>query len=58
MQGRALRLDRSNQMLPYTQLEQAYQLVPLKGPGQVQHLRAPSYIFAILMDPRIRQSDW
>lgn len=56
--GRSLRLDRTNQLLPYSQLEQGYQLVPLASTAQVQHLRAPSYIYAILMDPRIRREDW
>jgi hypothetical protein len=33
-------------------------LVPLENTVPVQHLRGPSYIYAILMDPRIRQDDW
>jgi len=56
--GHTLHLDRTSQMIPYSQLEQAYQLVPLKNTTSVQHLRAPAYLYAILMDPRIRQSDW
>ena len=39
-------------------MEEAAALVPLANTVPVQHLRAPSYIYAILMDPRIRQSDW
>lgn len=56
--GQSLRLDRTNQPIPYTHLEEAYGLVPLANTSAVQRLRAPSYIYAILMDPRIRQSAW
>lgn len=56
--GRTLRLDRTRQNIPYSELEKAHALVPLASTAKVQHLRAPSYLFAILMDPRIRQSDW
>lgn len=54
----SLRLSSVNQNLSYAILEQAYALVPLTNTGPVQHLRAPSYLYAILMDPRIRQTDW
>lgn len=50
--------DRTNQQLPRTHFEQAFALVPLTSTAQVQHLRGPSYLYAILMDSRIRQSDW
>lgn len=56
--GDYLRFDRTAQPLPRKHLEEAYGLVPLRSTAEVQHLRAPSYIYAILMDPRIRQSDW
>jgi hypothetical protein len=32
--------------------------VPLPNTVPVQHLRGPSYIYAILMDSRIRRTDW
>lgn len=56
--GRSLRLDRTDQAISYTHLERAFALVPLPNTAAVQHLRAPSYLYAILMDGRIRQSDW
>jgi hypothetical protein len=56
--GQYLRLDRTNQPIPYGHLEEAHHMVPLPNTTVVQHLRAPSYIYAILMDPRIRQQSW
>ena len=50
--------SRTNQNLPRTEFEKAYRLVPLEGTTPVQHLRGPSYLYAILMDRRIRGSDW
>ncbi len=50
--------DRTNQNLPRVHFEQAFELVPLENTVPVQHLRGPSYPFAILMDDRIRQEDW
>jgi hypothetical protein len=44
--------------LPRAHFEEAYGLVPLKNTSPVQHLWGPSYIFAILMDPCIRESNW
>lgn len=32
--------------------------VPLRNTSAVQDLPAPSYVYAILMDPRIRAGDW
>ena len=50
--------DRTNQNLPRSHFEQAFELIPLPDTTPVQHLRGPSYVRAILMDPRIRISDW
>lgn len=50
--------DRTNQNLPRSHFEEASRLLPLADTVPVQHLRGPSYIYAILMDPRIRQADW
>ena len=58
IEGGQLNLSRTNHFLPKKHLKEAYKLVPLRKTTQVQHLRAPSYIFAILMDRRIRKSDW
>ena len=50
--------DRTNRALPRSHFERAFELVPLASTTSVQHLQGPSYLYAILMDPRIRQSDW
>lgn len=56
--GAAVIPDRTNQNIPRVHFEEAARLLPLSNTVPVQHLRGPSYIFAILMDPRIRRSDW
>jgi hypothetical protein len=53
-----LSLSTTNQFISRAQIESAYELVPLRSTTQLQHLRAPSYLYAILMDPRIRKQDW
>ena len=50
--------DRTNRTFPRTDFEKALDLVPLRSTVDVQHLQGPSYLYAILMDDRIRQSDW
>ncbi len=50
--------DRTNQNLPRAHFEAAFALVPLENTASIQHLRGPSYLYAILMDRRIRRSDW
>jgi hypothetical protein len=50
--------DRTNQQIPKSHFEEASNLLPLKNTVPVQHLRGPSYIYAILMDERIRKEDW
>ncbi len=56
--GNSLALDSTNQSISQKQLEDAFELLPLEDTISVQHLRAPSYIYAILMDPRVRRGDW
>lgn len=46
-----------NQNIPISEFEKAIELLPLENTVEVQHLRGPSYIFSILMDPRIRRQD-
>jgi len=48
----------TNRTIPKSDFGKALELVPLSGTTEVQHLQGPSYIYAILMDKRIRQSDW
>ncbi|MCY4393758.1 MAG: hypothetical protein OXC10_01295 [Rhodospirillaceae bacterium] len=50
--------DRTRQNLPRSHFEAAFELVPFEDTTGLQHLRGPSYLYAILMDCRIRQSDW
>jgi len=50
--------DTTRQQIPKSHFERALQLVPLQDTTGIQSLRGPSYIFAILMDNRIRQTDW
>lgn len=56
--GQSISLSSTNQNISYVHLEEASRLLPLKNTVSVQHLRGPSYIYAILMDSRIRQQDW
>jgi hypothetical protein len=56
--GEGLYLSTTNQAIFRSQLAEAFALVPLKSTTSIQHLRAPSYVRAILMDPRVRESDW
>lgn len=45
--------------LAKSQFAKALQHVPCLGPGDISNLvQGPSYIWAILHDRRIRQSDW
>jgi len=51
--------DRTNQQIPKSHFERALELVPLFNTTPLQKkFRGPSYIYAILMDDRIKQNDW
>ncbi len=50
--------DRTSQNIPKAHFEKALELVPLSDTVQLQDLRGPSYIYALLMDRRIRRGDW
>ena len=56
--GETLNLSRTNQQVSRAVFEKAYERVPIDMPSRLNDLRAPSYLFAILMDPRIREEDW
>lgn len=43
----------TNRLLPRSQFAHAFGRAPLAGPGQLQDLQGPSYLFAILTDPRV-----
>ena len=55
--GNAIRPDGINQNITMTEFTKALDLLPLENTTPVQHLRGPSYIYSILMDPRVRKSD-
>jgi hypothetical protein len=58
LEANSLHLSTTNQSIARAQMEMAFEMVPLLSTTQLQHLRAPSYIYAILMDSRIRKQDW
>lgn len=52
--GNSLKPSTTNRQLPRSHFAQAFARAPLDGPGQLQDLQGPSYLFAILTHPRIR----
>jgi hypothetical protein len=52
--GNSLKPSITNRQLPRSHFARAFARRPLDGPGQLQDLQGPSYLFAILTDPRIR----
>ncbi len=56
--GRTICLHTTNRMISRTAIERAPERVPLSATVDVQDLSAPSYIYGILMDHRIRNGDW
>lgn len=54
----ALFPDRTAWQIPRKHFAEALQFVPLTNTVAVQHLFGPSYLYALLMDRRIRKSDW
>jgi hypothetical protein len=43
----------TNRLLPRNDFRKAWDRKPLSGPGQIHDLQGPTYIYAILTDPRI-----
>jgi hypothetical protein len=58
VKGNTISLNTTNRTVSKSIFEQALQFVPLENTVAINHLQAPSYIYAILMDNRIRQSNW
>jgi len=59
VRGNRLVTDRPSEYpIQATEFEKALAVMPVPGPGRLRHLRGPSYIWAILHDPRIRGNDW
>ena len=51
--GSAVIPSTTNQNLPRSDFQKAYDRAPLTGPGMLQDLQGPSYLRAILTDERI-----
>jgi len=60
--GAYLRIDRDGhevqRSLSRTNFKKAAAQLPTDGPGDLKDRQGPSYTWAILMDRRIRRSDW
>lgn len=54
----AVRPSRTNRNLPRSDFEKAFARVPLKNTAGVQDLQGPSFVYAIMMDERIRAGEW
>jgi hypothetical protein len=53
--GSSVTPDRTRYPLHISQFRKAFELMPLSGPGEINHLvRGLAYIYAILTDPRMR----
>ena len=53
VRGNSIIPSTTNRILSRSQFGKALGRMPLTGPGQIQDLQGPSYIFAILTDKRI-----
>jgi hypothetical protein len=59
VEGATLMVDRSGYGVARSNFQRALDLLPLGGPEDIRHLvRGSAYVWAILHDPRIRQTDW
>lgn len=58
VKGNTIKLSRTNRFVSKSTFAEALKNVPLENTVPLQSLQAPSYLFAILMDQRIRQNDW
>ena len=56
--GDYLRVDAVNRSLSHTNFARAIKLMPVDGPGSLPGVQGASYTWGILMDPRIRETDW
>lgn len=55
VRGSAVVPDRTGFPISERDFDQAFDLMPLSGPGQINHLvYGPCYVYAILTDPRVR----
>ena len=58
IQNEALSVSRTNYIIPLSDISKAFQLLPCAGPGAIgKTVRGPSYIWAILNDPRVQDGN-
>lgn len=57
VRGNAIVPSTTTRLLSRSQFAQAYERLPVAGPGQLSDLQGPSYLYAILTDPRIFGGD-
>jgi len=56
VRGNILLPSRTDYALSKANFEKAYRMMPLKGPGAISKIvRGPSYVWAIIHDPRITE---
>lgn len=53
-----IKLNTTNRIISKSQFEKALNFVPLDKLEPIQNLQAPSYIYGILMDDRVRKENW
>ncbi|ADL52963.1 hypothetical protein [Clostridium cellulovorans] len=58
VKGNVIELNRTNRVVCKSTFEEALKHVPLVNTVPLQRLQAPSYLYAILMDTRIRSNNW
>ena len=58
VKGNSITLSRTRRSISKNIFVEALKHVPLENTVPLQHLQAPSYLYAILMDSRIRKNDW
>jgi hypothetical protein len=51
--GQSVKLHRTNRIVTKAEFAKALERCPLTGPGQINDVQAPSYVFAILVDERV-----
>lgn len=52
----AVSMNTTNRQLPRGDFLRAFERMPVPGPSALHDLQAPSYIYAILTDPRVQGS--
>ncbi|NRR23335.1 MULTISPECIES: hypothetical protein [unclassified Brevibacillus] len=58
VKGNVIEFDRTSRSVSKSTFQEALKYVPIENTVPLQKLQAPSYLFAILMDNRIRKNDW